>query len=248
MNDKLVKNSTTIETAEAFAKAIGRAIGENDVETAKVLSGELRESVENGIPCKCGHSASEHVRTGEFSPCAAKVIEFFSPPWMPHPSAPGWFWSNPADGGTNDVRNGQCSCTQYEPTEVALALRKENASGRVPIIVEGKHFARLRSVYFDTILDGRRALFFKLDIVKSRTMNPCETMHVMPLDRGLQMSIALAQLERLSIDRQSVIDGDIRNANLDVVVLAIPKKTKTGRTIMSIQLRYPEAIDSEEIG
>lgn len=227
MNDKLVKIGSTIETAEAFAEKIGRAIADNDVVAAQALSGELREKLE---ACGAQSDGWKDVSTGEYLRCT--LPKGHQSEHRCDDGFPALAWDNPEWSQANKLAN---------TTNVKPDVRRR--------FVEGKHFARLNAVYFDRNKRGQMYLVFQMNIIKSRLMSDGEILHAISLDSlstaRRNLRIVAAQLNRLDIDLAFISNGGGVINEMDVVVVAVEKLARNGRKILSVNLRRPDDTDTE---
>lgn len=237
MSDKLIKTGVSIETAHAFAKAVGRAIADNDVEGARVLSGELRTRLEDAI-CACGHNRRAH--------------SLMSNAELPDKGTGACLATIPAT-----MR--QCTCVGYMPDAglgaAALANVAELGRALGGPFTEGKHFAKLIGVCYERDNSVRPCIAFDMDIVESETMPLGRFTHRVATEPSTNLAVITRTLNRLGLYEQFVASGEPRaiTCDLNIVVVAVwrnrsPALRKDGRPDkwMSITLRRVDDTDDNE--
>jgi hypothetical protein len=232
VSDKLIKTGVSIETAEAFAKAVGRAIADNDVESAGKLSGELRTRLEDAI-CACGHKRLAH--------------SFMSNAELPNKPTGSCLATLPT------LR--QCTCAGYMPDvglgAPALAVTTNVQPGKFS---EGKHFAKLFGVSYerDNYNSVRPCIAFDMDIVESETMPLGRFTHRIATEPMTSLSVVTNTLERLGLRQAFTESGGAITCDLNIVVAAVwrnrmsMQREGSPRKWMSITLRRVDNTDERE--
>jgi hypothetical protein len=197
------------------------------VEIANAFAENISHAIEETTPevekCKrCGHAKTAHAIVETKDDRAECYFKY-------------------ASGST-------CGCRLFSGDVLAIV---EVQPSTVPsLFAEGKHFCKLRRVYYDTSRTGNPMVGFVLEVVKSQQIaTGVEVVHALPVRTGTEKRITLRMVNRLGIDPLA-ITGMLENLDIEVVVVVVKKWTKakidgSQREVTSTWMRRPDDTDVE---